>query len=160
MSEGTYAIMAARKTLSNANQYIYNMRKLNAWLTFIRAFESFPVHCSKFCPSGNLRSLGKMGTAEILETLRTRQRNKAEFCLPMVNVLGYLTGTHFVMFNSQIFVDPSDYVVLERSLYDLMEEVGGKELMNIGLREVVGKGLERWIRGCTKTVNKKMGRMT
>ena len=84
-----------------------------------------------------------MGTAEILETLRTTQRNKAEFCLLMVNVLGYLTGTRFVMFNSQIFVDPSDYVVLERSLYDLMEEVGGKELMNIGSREVVGKGLER-----------------
>ena len=143
MSEGTYPIMAARKTLSNANQYIYDMRKLNARLTFIRAFESFPVQCLKFCPSGNLQSPGKMGTTEILEMLRTMQRNKAEFCLPMVNVLGYLMGTRFMMFNSQIFVDPSDYVVLEGSLHNLMEEVRGKELMNISSREVVGKGLER-----------------
>ena len=61
----------------------------------------------------------------------------------MVNVLGYLMGTHFMMFNSQVFVDPSDDVVLEGSLHDLMEEVGGEELMDIGLREMVGKGLER-----------------
>ena len=61
----------------------------------------------------------------------------------MVDVLGNLTGTCFVMFNCQVFVDPSDDVVLEGSLHDLMEEVGGEELVDIGLREMVGKGLER-----------------
>ena len=52
-------------------------------------------------------------------------------------------GTHFMMFNSQVFVDPSDNVVLEGSLHDLMEEVGGEELVDISSREMVGKGLER-----------------
>ena len=61
----------------------------------------------------------------------------------MVDVLGYLTGTRFVMFNSQVFVDPSDDVVLEGSLHNLMEEVGGEELVDISSREMVGKGLER-----------------
>ena len=61
----------------------------------------------------------------------------------MVDVLGYLTGTRFVMFNSQVFIYPSDYVVLEGSLHNLMEEGGGEELMDIGSREMVGKGLER-----------------
>lgn len=37
--------------------------------TFIRAFESSPVHCAKSRPSGNRRKPGNGGTAEILKEM-------------------------------------------------------------------------------------------
>jgi hypothetical protein len=41
-------------------------------ITFISAFESLPVHCSKSRPSGKRRNPGKGGTADILEAPMSR----------------------------------------------------------------------------------------
>ena len=52
---------------------IWSLR--NELCTFIKAFESSPVHCEKSLPSGNRRSPGKAGTADILLQYEISQNN-------------------------------------------------------------------------------------
>jgi hypothetical protein len=47
------------------------------------------------------------------------------------------------MLRLQVFADPRHKMVLEGPLDDLMQEVGGQELVNVGARKVPGERLQR-----------------
>jgi hypothetical protein len=56
--------------------------------TFIKAFESSPVHCLKFRPSGKRRKPANGGAIEILFSLLFKQVDDQVYeALPMVNVV-------------------------------------------------------------------------
>jgi hypothetical protein len=54
------------------------MKEKRKKFTFIKAFESSPVHCAKSRPSGKRRSPGNGGTAEILEKMQRLDLCKGE----------------------------------------------------------------------------------
>jgi hypothetical protein len=56
MSGGTCPAIAGRKTCSDCKNAAHS--KIRVLYTFMRAFESFPVHCLKFRPCGKRRRPG------------------------------------------------------------------------------------------------------
>ena len=82
----------------------------------MRAFESSPVHCLNFLPSGKRLSPAKGGASAILYN-RLSKRNDvyAEANLPPVNVIEYLLCFWFWVFSIYIVIYPRNKVVFERA---------------------------------------------
>lgn len=103
-------------------------RSDNGGLAFINALESSPVHWWKSRPSGNRHSPGNGGTAEILVAQHNfskirSQDNKDDGYLPAINVIDDLLCFTLAVCQGQVLVHPSNYVILESSLDDLMEQI-------------------------------------
>jgi hypothetical protein len=117
---GTWPAMAGRYTYAPSELAcrIYKQKR-----TFIKAFESSPVHCLKPQPSGNRRRPGNKGTAAMLMKVSNK-------CLVVIQwysnhtPLIYISKDHLSMSLSmdalKILGHPFDKVVFERALNNLV----------------------------------------
>jgi len=111
--------------------------------TFINAFESSPVHCSKFRPSLNLRSPGKLGTAAILEgKFNIFASFNTWIDVPTVNIFRDFFCPTLAILKKEIFINPGNNMVLERAFDNLVKKVGREQFMNVGPREFICEWLE------------------
>ena len=90
--------------------------------TFMRAFESSPVHCLKFLPSGKRLSPAKEGASAMLyinESVIVIHNAEAKTA-PPVNIIKYLLGFPLRMFGEDVLDGPFDEMVLEGTFDKLM----------------------------------------
>lgn len=94
---------------NGVNTLVYNEPALRQ-LTFINAFESSPVHCLKFLPSGKRRSPGKLGTTAILNRVTDKIQNLGVNSMliyaPSINVCHDCCRSLFSMLLYQVLLDP------------------------------------------------------
>ena len=95
-------------------------------LTFMRALESFPVHCWKFYPSGNRHSPGNAGAAASLQEQTSEHTYVGVGWLnpPAINLVD--NSISFACrrgCQTNVLFDPGDKVILECPFDELVEKV-------------------------------------
>ena len=58
-----------------------------------------------------------------------------EIPIPAIYIINNFFGLIIAMLNNQVLIDPSDDMIFECSLDDLVEEVRRQKFMNIGTRK-------------------------
>lgn len=140
--------MAGKKTCRAWVRSVRNIRKMTL-LTFIRAFESFPVHCLYLRPSLKRRRPGNAGDAAMLENTKViggQRQNPQNMSMkensPTVNVIHDTITLRISVNLIDVLLNPSDNVILEGAFDELMEEVGGEKLMDICTGKMGSKRLD------------------
>lgn len=112
--------------------------------TFIRAFESSPVHCLNRRPCLNLRSSGNAGVAASLKKAArsAKMKHKIRVEAPSVDLIHNLVSLCFFVCYLEPSPHPVDQMILKRPLDGLMKQIGGDQLMNVCPRKVTREGYD------------------
>jgi hypothetical protein len=111
--------------------------------TFMRAFESSPVHCLNPRPSENRCRPENGGTIAILFTSSsvyckiTSNRNDK----PVIYVIQNAFGLGFTMSKEKIFSHPGDEMVFECTFNGLMEKIWCNQLAYVSTRKIIRERL-------------------
>ena len=110
--------------------------------TFIRAFESSPVHCLKPRPCLNRRSPGKSGARANLDIRLVNRVQSIKNDIPTIDIRHNTSCARFPVNKDQIIFNPLNQVVFETTFYNLVEEIWCDELVDVGTWKRVSEWLE------------------
>jgi len=91
--------------------------------TFMRAFESSPVHCLKPRPSGNRRRPENGGVIAMLIKLIRNYSARNQTFSPVIDIIQDPISPRSAMFTDQVVFHPSNKMIFKYPFDDLMEEI-------------------------------------